>query len=93
MSLEWWFKFFERSGPYSTPLAVATFGALVWVVWDRSRILKALNEANADRIAIRDLRTQDLERSTREFTKQAVILGEVVRDFVSLRDRLLEKLK
>jgi hypothetical protein len=88
-----WFKFLESAGPYSAPLSVVLLGGLVWLSKDRTRILAALDDATADRIKVRDLRTADLERSTREFTAQAITLGEVVREFNGKVDAVLARLR
>lgn len=94
MDITWWFKFMQDSGPYSFPLCVVLmFAAVPWVLKDRGRILEALDAANVDRLQVRDLRTADLERSTKEFTAQAVMLGEVVREFNGKVDAVLARIR
>lgn len=88
-----WFKFMQEAGPYSAPLCTVMLGGLIWLARDRARVLEALAVANDDRLAIRDLRTQDLERSTKEFTAQAITLGEVVREFNNKVDHLFERMR
>lgn len=68
-----------KGGPYSI---------IAYLLWDRERLLRSVEEALDDAKGLREQRAQDLQRGTEKYLELAYATRDVLRDVVEgLRGR------
>jgi hypothetical protein len=74
-------------GPYSAPVNVVLVAGLWWLSKDRSRILDELAKAQADGMAVREKRVEDLVAHADEYREHSAVTQESLSKIMNILDR------